>query len=181
MDTMTIAELHASEMNCVNLEMLNECLPGRRKMPLLILNSNYWVLGGIERMVLAVGRFDGWIKRIDRTLVVFSHLAQLDPTVKFLIVGNLNLNMTMAPTGPTLNETIQKLGLPLNRIEFVPETNHIEQYFKRTKVMVFTSESESFGLCMAEARQFGIPSVASFFPGIEDIITEGENGYLFNP
>lgn len=171
---------------------LNECsahmgrLSCRRKIGVIPNPNPYSAVEYIpesdrERLVLAVGRFDDWNKRIDRTLTVFNHLAQLDPSVKFLVVGNLNLNMTMFPTGPTLNETIQKLGLSLNRIEFVPETNHVEQYYKRAKVIVFNSDSEAFSLCMTEAEQFGIPSVASFFPGIEDIITDGENGYLFAP
>ena len=51
MDVITVKELQALGMSCTALDKLNECLPGRRRTPLLIINNNCWVIGGIERMV----------------------------------------------------------------------------------------------------------------------------------
>ncbi len=48
-------------------------------------------------------------------------------------------------------------------------------------VFVFPSRTETLGLVLLEAMAAGCPVVAANAGGIPDIVTDGENGYLFNP
>lgn len=141
---------------------------------------NYTPERSREKLVLALGRFNDWVKRIDRTLEIFSALAKIDSEVKFCVVGPFDLSIQMEPQGPTLKEILQNLELPFDRIEFVPETQDVSKYLHKAKVMVFTSISEAFSMTMTEAGVYGIPIVAHYFPEIEDIVIDGENGYIFN-
>ena len=47
-------------------------------------------------------------------------------------------------------------------------------------MFLFSSDAEGFGMVLNEAGCFGVPVVAKYYLGIEDIITDGENGYLFD-
>jgi glycosyltransferase involved in cell wall biosynthesis len=42
-------------------------------------------------------------------------------------------------------------------------------------------ESESFGLVVLEAMQFGLPTVASRWRGVQSLVKDGETGYLVQP
>ena len=46
---------------------------------------------------------------------------------------------------------------------------------------IFPSRTETLGLVLLEAMAAGCPVVAANAGGIPDIVTDGENGYLFNP
>lgn len=48
-------------------------------------------------------------------------------------------------------------------------------------VFVFPSRTETLGLVLLEAMAAGCPVVAANAGGIPDIVTDGENGYLFDP
>lgn len=97
-------------------------------------------------------------------------MAKIDYEVKLYVVGPFDLSIQMEPQGPTLKEILQNLELPFDRIEFIPETQDVSKYLHKAKVLVFTSISEAFSMTMTEAGVYGIPIVAHYFPGIEDII-----------
>jgi glycosyltransferase involved in cell wall biosynthesis len=48
-------------------------------------------------------------------------------------------------------------------------------------VFVFPSRTETLGLVLLEAMAAGCPVVAANAGGIPDIVTDGENGFLFDP
>jgi glycosyltransferase involved in cell wall biosynthesis len=48
-------------------------------------------------------------------------------------------------------------------------------------VFVFPSRTETLGLVLLEAMAAGCPVVAANAGGIPDIVTDGENGYMFDP
>lgn len=53
--------------------------------------------------------------------------------------------------------------------------------FAASDVFVFTSRTETLGLVLLEAMAAGCPVVAARSGGIPDIVTDGVNGYLFDP
>ena len=53
--------------------------------------------------------------------------------------------------------------------------------FASADAFVFTSRTETLGLVLLEAMAAGCPVVAARSGGIPDIVTDGVNGYLFDP
>ena len=49
---------------------------------------------------------------------------------------------------------------------------------RRTRVLVYTSPKEGWGLSVIEANAMGIPAVASDAPGLRESVRDGETGFL---
>ncbi len=132
-----------------------------------------------EKTIICVGRFNDYVKRIDRMLECFSLVLKNQPDAKLVLVGKCD---TDAPIGPndktTVNDIIRNLSLPPGSVNFVGEVNNVQDYFSKAKVLMLTSNSEGFGMVLNEAACFGVPSVCNYIPGIEDIITDGVNGFV---
>ena len=54
------------------------------------------------------------------------------------------------------------------------------QYFRNADIFCFPSfyEMETFGIVVLEAMQFGVPVVGTRWRGIQDVISDGETGFL---
>ena len=132
-----------------------------------------------EKTIVCVGRFNDYVKRIDRILSCFSLILKDVPDAKLVLVGKYDND---APIGPddntTVNDLIKDLAIPSDSLSFVGEVCNVQDYYTKAKVLLFTSNSEGFGMVLNEAACFGVPSVCNYMPGVEDIITSGENGYI---
>lgn len=53
--------------------------------------------------------------------------------------------------------------------------------FASADAFIFPSRTETLGLVLLEAMAAGCPVVAARSGGIPDIVTDGVNGYLFDP
>jgi glycosyltransferase involved in cell wall biosynthesis len=53
--------------------------------------------------------------------------------------------------------------------------------FASADAFVFPSRTETLGLVLLEAMAAGCPVIAANAGGIPDIVTDGMNGYLFDP
>ena len=53
--------------------------------------------------------------------------------------------------------------------------------FRDSDAFIFPSRTETLGLVLLEAMASGCPVVAARSGGIPDIVTDGVNGYLFDP
>lgn len=71
-------------------------------------------------------------------------------------------------------DTDTRIGL---RGRYTPE--QLPQIFAEIDVLVSPSATESFGLAAREALSAGVPLVASDVGGVAEIVSVGENGYLF--
>lgn len=132
-----------------------------------------------ENLIICVGRFNDYVKRIDRILRCFSLVLEKTPSAKLVVVGKYDND---APIGPndssTVNGIIDELAIPTGSIDFVGEVGNVHDYYAKAKVLVMTSNSEGFGMVLNEAACFGVPSVCNYIPGVEDIISDGDNGYI---
>jgi glycosyltransferase involved in cell wall biosynthesis len=63
-------------------------------------------------------------------------------------------------------------------VQFVAPRRDVASVIRRGDVMIVTSETESFGLVALEAMACGIPVVATRCGGIEELVREGETGFL---
>jgi glycosyltransferase involved in cell wall biosynthesis len=65
-----------------------------------------------------------------------------------------------------------------NRVQFVGMQSDVRPYLWGSDVFVFPSLYETFSLVTYEAAASGLPIVASHLYGVEDLLRDGENGFL---
>ncbi|MBE9118334.1 glycosyltransferase family 1 protein [Lusitaniella coriacea LEGE 07157] len=71
-------------------------------------------------------------------------------------------------------------GMPVNFVGYL-QGMELASAFASADAFVFPSRTETLGLVLLEAMAAGCPVVAARSGGIPDIVTDGVNGYLFEP
>ncbi|MEW6495997.1 MAG: glycosyltransferase family 1 protein [Cyanobacteriota bacterium] len=128
-----------------------------------------------------------------------SHLSQGNPDGPLLLyVGRLSAEKEIERIKPVL------AAIPNARLALVgdgPHRSALEKHFAETPThfvgyltgkelgsafasadaFIFPSRTETLGLVLLEAMAAGCPVVAARSGGIPDIVTDGANGYLFDP
>lgn len=131
------------------------------------------------KKVLAVGRFFDPIKRLDRLLKAFSIVVRSYPDAKLIIVGPYDLDARIPRTSEeTIQEMLESLAFKEGQVEFVGEQKDTSLFYKESDVLVMTSDNEGFALVLTEAASFGLPSVIFSIPGLEEIVIDGQNGFI---
>jgi glycosyltransferase involved in cell wall biosynthesis len=117
-------------------------------------------------LLLYVGRL-GAEKEIDRLKPILTAL----PKARLAIVGD----------GPH-REQLQTYFAGTNT-HFVGylQGQELASAYASADAFVFPSRTETLGLVLLEAMAAGCPVIAARSGGIPDIVTDGENGYLFDP
>jgi glycosyltransferase involved in cell wall biosynthesis len=92
--------------------------------------------------------------------------------VKLLVVGG-EADLVARYGGETKNQ----LG---DRIKFVGKQSDVRPYLWSSDVFVFPSLYETFSLVTYEAAASGLPIVVSQLYGVEDLLVDGENGFLID-
>ena len=132
-----------------------------------------------DKVVVCVGRFNDYVKRIDRILQCFALVLEKVPDAKLVLVGKYDTDAPIGPNdGSTIGSLIEDLAIPSDRLDFVGEVSNVQDYYAKARVLILTSNSEGFGMVLNEAACFGVPPVCNYIPGIEDIVVNGENGYI---
>lgn len=125
-----------------------------------------------SKLILYVGRLDK-VKGLDLLLYSFMKVKRTD--YKLVIVGD----------GPQKNE-LRTLATVLNiseNVVFPGRFDGVELYgwYLAANFFVLPSLYEPFGAVVNEALVFGLPVLASKYIGALDFISEGQNGYIFDP
>lgn len=92
------------------------------------------------------------------------------PTAKLLIAGN-------GPELDNLTNLVKESKLEKN-VEFLGYTLDLDKYFNVSECLVACSIREGLGLNVIEAMMCGNPIVASINRGHNELVNDGENGYL---
>ena len=124
-----------------------------------------------SRAVISVGTLKAR-KCMDRTLEAFARLAAEYPDARLTIVG-------IGEMEGQLKARIAELNLG-DRVEMTGGLPH-EQVLERmaqSDLFVLPSWGEGYGIVYIEAMAAGCISVGALGEGIEDTITDGENGFL---
>lgn len=121
--------------------------------------------------VLFVGRLD-FPKNVEEWLTIAQRLAAQAPDAVFEIVGD-------GPLRETLESQAHQLGLA-PRVHFAGTVpyDRLPDIYRTAKVFLLTSRYEGFGRVVAEACLNGVPVVATRITGVEDIVDDGETGFL---
>ena len=123
------------------------------------------------RAVISVGTLKAR-KCMDRTLEAFARLADAHPDATLTIVG-------IGEMEQQLKDRIAELGLQ-ERVTLTGGLPH-EQVMARmaqSDLFVLPSWGEGYGIVYIEAMAAGCIAVGAKDEGIEDTITDGENGFL---
>lgn len=130
-----------------------------------------------QKNIIAVGRFGDPVKRVDRIFEAFSLVLDKEPEAKLLLVGKYSITEPIGE-GPSIEELMVRLRINENSVEFVGEITNVEYFYKRARALVMASDNEGFGMVINESASFGAPTVCGYFPGVEDLITDGDNGFV---
>jgi glycosyltransferase involved in cell wall biosynthesis len=154
-----------------------------------------------------VERVDLWQRGVDTetfhpdlaSVEMRSHLSQGHPESPLLLyVGRLGAEKEIERIKPVLeaipNARLALVGDGPNRSvlekHFAGTPTHFVGYltgkqlgsaFASSDAFIFPSRTETLGLVLLEAMAAGCPVVAARSGGIPDIVTDGVNGYLFDP
>ena len=104
-------------------------------------------------------------KGVDTALAVIDRVKSLIPDLRVLCFGNVRPG-TILP----IPEAFE--------FEYDPDQAHIREIYAQCDVWLCCSRSEGFGLTILEAMACRCPAVSTRCGGPEDIIQDGQNGYL---
>lgn len=125
-----------------------------------------------SRELLFCGRIDFSQKRVDLILKIWRKLFKSFPDWTLTVVGGgkaLSAAKDMAKQ------------FRLERVNFEGFQNP-QPYYERAAVFCMTSAGETFGLVLVEAMNYGcVPVAFNSYAAAEDIINDGENGFLIPP
>jgi len=124
----------------------------------------------IDNRIITVGRIHP-LKRLDRLIEAFSKITDKYPFWYIDIYG-------VGDDKQMLQKMIDDLGLS-ERIHLKGITNNVYMEYSKSQFFVFSSDSEGFGLVLAEAMACGLPCVSTDCPfGPAEIIEDGKTGLL---
>lgn len=123
-----------------------------------------------DKLIVYVGRV-ATEKSIDIPIEGFRYID--DPSIKFLIVGG-------GPSLSDLKEMVKTFQLE-NKVIFTDKKKpeDIPAYYASADCFVSASLTETQGMTYIEAMACGLPVFARFDEVLEDLVIEGDSGYLF--
>ena len=121
-----------------------------------------------ERTVIHVSNLRS-VKRIEDAVKVFDLIrAALPARMRFVGDG---------PDRSLAEPLVERLGLS-DRVEFVGKSLEVDRLIASSDLLLSTSESESFGMTIAEAMACEVPVVATRVGGIPEVVRDGVDGIL---
>lgn len=122
-------------------------------------------------ILLHVGRI-GVEKNIDFLLRMFCHVRIQCNNVKLVLAGD-------GPYRSNLQQKAWELGISEDVVftGFLPRKKLIDLY-RQADLFVIASKTETQGLVVVEAMMAGLPVVAIKAMGVQDLVKDGETGFL---
>jgi glycosyltransferase involved in cell wall biosynthesis len=122
-------------------------------------------------VILYLGRLKKY-KAIELPLEAMPRILEKVPAAEYWIAGSGGYRQA-------LEAKAKRMGLS-DRVRFLGYRGGREKIetLARTRVLVYTSPKEGWGLSVIEANAMGIPVVASDSPGLRESVRHGETGFL---
>ena len=131
------------------------------------------------KTILCVGRFKDKNKRADRALMVFRRVIERVKDAKLIFVGQYDKEIKIFNNSQSINDFVERLAFPnSNSIIWEGEKSNVIPYYQKASVILVVSENEGFPMVLIEAAAKGCPGIIFEVPGLDDIINNGENGYI---
>lgn len=112
----------------------------------------------------------------DLLLEAFSRLVRKDVTLH--LYGTVGLSAHGFVAG--LRRFVTDQGLT-DRVFFPGPTADAARVFREATILVHSSLNECMSISVLEAMSYGVPVIANRIPGMDEIITDGETGFLVAP
>jgi L-malate glycosyltransferase len=126
------------------------------------------------RLVGSVGELRA-LKRHDDFIRAAARVSSRFPEVHFVLAG-LDTSLSRE-VHKHLEQLVSETGLN-DRFHFVGWVEEAEKLLSAIDVFVSASETESFGLAIAEAMAAGTPVVATATEGAQEVVIDQETGFL---
>ncbi len=125
-----------------------------------------------NRVILSLGRL-GSEKNLDELLRYLSEMLTPEDKLTMLIVGD-------GPARQSLEKLTKKLGIA-GHVIFTGQVkpSEVYRYYQLGDVFVSASTSETQGLTYIEAAANGLPLVCRKDPCLDDVLTDGKNGFTY--
>jgi glycosyltransferase involved in cell wall biosynthesis len=125
--------------------------------------------------LLFVGRLDDRVKRVSALIQAFAALAAAYRDVDLLVVGEGN-------DGPKLRRLAAELAPSRIRFQgWVSGAKGLAPLYNAAECLVLPSWSEGFPTVVGEAMACGTPVLASRVGGVDELVVEGQTGWLIPP
>ena len=123
-----------------------------------------------ENIVLVVARMAEQQKRLSNVIEIWSRLESEFKDWKLVMVGD----------GPNLTDYQQMVkNRNLNNVKFIGSSKSPQEFYQKAKIFLMTSIWEGFGMTLIEAQNYGcVPVAYDSYSAVEDIINNGENGFI---
>ena len=132
-----------------------------------------------KKHLLIMGRFYDEIKRIDRALYVFAKVLTKHPDTILTVVGKCDLDKHIPSYSEiSIREIITSLNIPNSQLIIAGEVDSVIPFYEDASIFLLSSEAEGLPIVLLEAGLHSLPSVLFDIPGLEDLITDGVNGFL---
>ncbi|MDA3899120.1 MAG: glycosyltransferase [Spirochaetes bacterium] len=111
-----------------------------------------------------------------------------DKNINFLInsvlpilKSNPDVNLILAGTGPAYPSLLEQYASN-KQIYFVGRLDNYDlpSIYSGSDLLVFPSETDTFGMTVLEALSCGIPALVSHIGGPRNIVEDGKNGFVLN-
>ncbi len=136
------------------------------------INSDSVVMSKVSAPnLIAVGRLEG-AKRFDRLLNIICLAKEKLPRIKLFIAGRGTLEVD-------LMRLSKELGIEDN-VVFLGFRKDIFSLIASADIFILTSDYEGFPMVLLEAMVCKTPIISSNFKGANELIKDGENGFLIN-
>jgi glycosyltransferase involved in cell wall biosynthesis len=129
-----------------------------------------------EDVILHAGRLGNINKGTEIVLEVFSKVAGDFPTWKLILIGDMEEQFV-----PKLNAFMHDHANIKDRIinpGFLKTRKELFEIYGKSKIFIFPSKPESFGLVVLEAASMGMAFLGSDIPSTRDMTDDGRLGYL---
>ncbi len=121
-----------------------------------------------KKIVMHISNFRA-VKRVTDVIRVFKKISD-----------KMDAQLIMVGEGPEKVSSVgvaRQLGI-LNKVKYIGNYQNIEELLLHADLIIQPSEHESFGLVALEAMAAGVPVIATKSGGIQELIIDGETGFL---
>jgi len=109
------------------------------------------------------------VKRVEDAVKILDLVRNSHPA-RLVFLGD-------GPDRQLAEKTAHQLGVA-DRVSFAGQTENVEEWLRNGDLLLSTSETESFGMSIAEAMSTGLPVVAYNVGGIPEVMEDGAHGTL---
>jgi glycosyltransferase involved in cell wall biosynthesis len=123
----------------------------------------------IEFDLIYVGRLAP-VKNLSRFVEIVRDLRDIRPSVRAVIVGG-------GPGLPDLERECARFGLG-DHLTFAGWQRDVTPWLSTSRLFCITSHHEGMPIAALEAMARGVPVISTRYPGAEELVLDGETGFL---